>query len=82
MKVKELGLLGMNCDCLAWDLQRLFDVYWYLSTPRNQLPPVGHWPDQFTALYNIQNPAHTFVNSTLRTYVYFAVSCTFGGYES
>ena len=72
--MKELGLLGMDCECLALDLQRLFNVYWDLSIPGSSLPPKDKWPIQYSALYNMAKPAHTLVNYTMPTEIFFAVS--------
>ena len=74
LQVKEIGLLGMNCECLAQDVQRIFDVYWFLSTPGNTLPPKDSWPDSFTALYNMSNPALLTVNQSLQSTGFWAVS--------
>ena len=74
LQVKELGLLGVDCECLAQDLQRLFDIYWYLSTPGNSLPEEGAWPDQYTALYNMSSPALLTINKTLSSSAFLAVS--------
>lgn len=53
--MKEFGLLGMDCECLAQDAQRLFDVYWYLSSPGASIP--DPWPPQFAAMFNKDSPA-------------------------
>jgi phospholipase D3/4 len=77
-QVKELGLLGMNCESLALDLQRLFDVYWYLSTPGNSLPPPGTWPQEFSALHNMTTPAVLSINDSQPASAFLAVSKTVG----
>ena len=64
----------MDCECLAQDFQRLFNVYWYLSTPGNSLPPKGMWPDEYTALYDMSNPAILSINKTLSSSIFLAVS--------
>lgn len=69
-----MGISGMNCECLAQDLQRLFNIYWYLSTPGNSLPAKGVWPDQYTALFNMTNPAMLSINQSLPSSVFMAVS--------
>ena len=74
LQVKELGLLGMDCECLAQDFQKLFDVYWYLATPGNTLPSKGKWPDQFTALYNMDKPVTLTVNTSAPSSAFLAVS--------
>ena len=72
--MKELGLLGVDCEVLAQDFQRLFDIYWYLSTPGTSLPPGGVWPDQYTAQYNMSNPAAISINNSLSSSAFLAVS--------
>ena len=69
-----MGLLGMNCECLTQDAQKLFDVYWYLSTPGNSIPSGGKYPESFTALFNLSNPAKLTVNESLQSAVFWAVS--------
>ena len=32
-QVKELGLFGRNCSCLAQDALNIFEVYWSLALP-------------------------------------------------
>ena len=61
-QVKEMGLLGMNCECLAGDAQKLFDVYWYLSSPGAHIP--NPWPSQFTADTSLSHPATVSINGT------------------
>jgi len=61
-QVKEMGLLGMNCECLARDAQKLFDVYWYLSSPGARIP--DPWPSQFTADTSLSHPATISINGT------------------
>ncbi len=72
VQVKELGLLGMDCECLAQDSQRLFDIYWYLSSPGAVIP--SSWPSDYTALYNIEEPASISVNGSAPVDIYWAVS--------
>ena len=61
IQVKELGLLGMDCECLAQDAQRLFDVYWYLSSPGAVIP--NPWPSQFAPMFNMDSPAKINIGS-------------------
>ena len=71
-QVKELGLLGTNCECLAQDAQRLFDVYWYLSTPGTTIP--SKWPPQFGALFSMDSPAKLDIGANQGT-AFWSVSC-------
>lgn len=70
-QVKELGLLGMDCPSLAEDAQKLFDVYWYLSTPGAHIP--DPWPPQYTADTSLTHPAAISINGT-SALAYWAVS--------
>ncbi|KAL5266618.1 hypothetical protein ACHWQZ_G003853 [Mnemiopsis leidyi] len=51
-QVKELGILGLNCPAVAQDLQKLFEIYWYLTT--NPVP--DNFPAVFDTIYNSSNP--------------------------
>ena len=51
-QVKELGILGLNCPAVAQDLQKLFEIYWYLTT--NAVP--DKFPAIFDTIYNSSNP--------------------------
>ncbi|XP_025104714.1 phospholipase D3-like isoform X2 [Pomacea canaliculata] len=61
-QVKELGVLVWNCSCLAKDVEKLFDVYWYLSKPDSSIPPV--WPPNYATSINMSNPAVVSLNNT------------------
>ena len=72
IKVKELGLYGMNCSCLARDAQKMFEVYWMLAEPgMDQLP--SKFPENLAADYSMSSPAHLPINGTSAD-VFFAVS--------
>ena len=70
-QVKELGVLGVDCECLAMDAQKLFDVYWYLSLPGASIP--HRWPVQFSAMFNATNPLQLTIEKT-PSQIYWAVS--------
>lgn len=53
-QVKELGAVVTNCSCLAGDVGKIFDAYWYLAEPESQIP--AKWPEQYNTLYNSDNP--------------------------
>ena len=63
MQVKELGILGTDCECLAQDAERLFAVYWNLSSSSSSSVP-SQWGPEYTALYSADSPAHLLVNGT------------------
>ncbi|XP_012528482.1 5'-3' exonuclease PLD3 [Monomorium pharaonis] len=52
-QVKELGLMVLNCSCLANDYAKIFDVYWKLGED-GKVPST--WPDSFSTKINIDNP--------------------------
>ncbi|XP_046741298.1 5'-3' exonuclease PLD3-like isoform X2 [Diprion similis] len=52
-QVKELGLVAMNCSCLANDIAKIFDVYWKVSED-GKIPAV--WPESLTTKTNVSNP--------------------------
>ena len=70
VQVKEMGLVGMDCECLAQDAQRLFEIYWYLSGPGAVVP--DNWPSSYTAIFNMENPANININGSA-TEAYWAV---------
>uniref|UniRef100_G3VES0 5'-3' exonuclease PLD3 n=1 Tax=Sarcophilus harrisii TaxID=9305 RepID=G3VES0_SARHA len=45
-QVKELGVVVYNCSCLAQDLAKVFEAYWYLGQPDSSIP--SPWPDNYT----------------------------------
>ena len=51
-QVKEMGLFGINCPAIGKDLQKMFDIYWYLSD--NPVPT--HFPSHLDTEYNMNNP--------------------------
>ncbi|EDS44913.1 phospholipase D3 [Culex quinquefasciatus] len=52
-QVKELGVLAVNCSCLATDIAKIFDVYWDMGVPNAQLP--DQWPAAYSTKYNANN---------------------------
>ncbi|XP_077255467.1 5'-3' exonuclease PLD3 isoform X2 [Temnothorax americanus] len=52
-QVKELGLIALNCSCLANDYAKIFDVYWKLGED-GKVPST--WPDSLSTKINIDNP--------------------------
>ncbi|XP_048024463.1 5'-3' exonuclease PLD3 [Megalobrama amblycephala] len=60
-QVKELGAVVYDCSCLAEDLGKIFEAYWYL----NQTTTVpAHWPSKFSTLYNKDTPMQVSLNGT------------------
>lgn len=61
-QVKELGTIIQDCDCLATDIGKIFDAYWFLATPDSQIP--SSWPAKYQTIYNITNPMSVNFNGT------------------
>ena len=51
-QVKELGILGINCPAIGEDLQKMFDIYWYLTS--NPVP--ASFPPLLDTQFNTNNP--------------------------
>ncbi|XP_076658422.1 5'-3' exonuclease PLD3 isoform X1 [Halictus rubicundus] len=66
-QVKELGLLALNCSCLANDYAKIFDVYWMVAE-NGKVPAV--WPDSVTTHVNQHTPIDfTYRDDRYRTFV-------------
>ncbi len=53
---------------MAKDLQKIFDVYWYLGKPGAKVP--SKWPSDLETKYNKENPMEVYYNKTLaRSYL-------------
>ena len=81
LQVKEMGVMATDCECLAADAERLFEVYWYLARPGASIP--SPWPSSYSAFFNMSNPASITINNTAAL-AYWAVSrvmlcCFIGG---
>ncbi|CAK9831259.1 5'-3' exonuclease PLD3 [Anthophora retusa] len=67
-QVKELGLVGLNCSCLANDYAKIFDVYWTVGGDGGKIPSV--WPDSFGTKINLKNPMDfTFMDNRYKAFV-------------
>ncbi|XP_048259927.1 5'-3' exonuclease PLD3-like isoform X1 [Haliotis rufescens] len=53
-QVKEMGVLVQNCSCLATDIGKIFDAYWYLAQDQVTIP--GTWPASYNTDINGQTP--------------------------
>uniref|UniRef100_A0AC35TGA2 PLD phosphodiesterase domain-containing protein n=1 Tax=Rhabditophanes sp. KR3021 TaxID=114890 RepID=A0AC35TGA2_9BILA len=60
MQVKELGVVGYNCECMAADIDKIFQVYWHMGSPGAKLP--GKWAPSFDTVRNSQNPISVRLN--------------------
>lgn len=59
--MKELGAVVYNCSCLAADLGKIFEAYWYLGDSQSIPSP---WPTSFNTPYNKDTPLHLPLNNT------------------
>ncbi|XP_046567384.1 5'-3' exonuclease PLD3-like isoform X1 [Haliotis rubra] len=53
-QVKEMGVLVENCSCLATDIGKIFDAYWYLAQDDVTIP--GTWPKSYNTVINDGTP--------------------------
>ncbi|CAL8352566.1 unnamed protein product [Lota lota] len=61
-QVKELGAVVYNCSCLAEDLGKIFEAYWFLGQSGQQIPTP--WPSSFSTAYNKDTPLQLPLNGT------------------
>ena len=64
-------MLVQNCPCLGKDLQKIFDVYWYLGQANATVP--SSWPAKYDTSINAHNPLTVHFNNT-QAPVYMSVS--------
>lgn len=60
-QVKELGVVVYNCSCLAADLGKIFEAYWFLGDSQSIPSP---WPTSFSTFYNKDTPLQLSLNDT------------------
>lgn len=60
-QVKELGAVVYDCKCLADDLGKIFEAYWFLGESKTIPAP---WPSQYTTDFNKDTPMQLPVNGT------------------
>ena len=70
-QVKELGVVVYNCSCLAEDLGKIFEAYWFLGQSGQEIPAT--WPSNFSTAYNKDTPLQLPLNDT-QSGVYLSVS--------
>lgn len=77
-----MGTIIQDCDCLAADIGKIFDAYWYLATPDSSIP--SPWPQEYNTMYNISNPMivnfngtsyNTFLSVSFTLYTKLVVAC-------
>uniref|UniRef100_A0A8C5GFD0 5'-3' exonuclease PLD3 n=1 Tax=Gouania willdenowi TaxID=441366 RepID=A0A8C5GFD0_GOUWI len=60
-QVKELGAVVYNCSCLAADLGKIFEAYWFVGENHSIPSP---WPSSFSTHYNKDTPLQLPLNNT------------------
>uniref|UniRef100_G3UL33 5'-3' exonuclease PLD3 n=1 Tax=Loxodonta africana TaxID=9785 RepID=G3UL33_LOXAF len=61
-QVKELGVVMYNCSCLARDLTKIFEAYWFLGQAGSSIP--SPWPQAYDTRYNQETPMEICLNGT------------------
>lgn len=61
LQVKELGAVVYNCSCLAADLGKIFETYWFVGESQS-IP--SQWPSSFSTDYNKDTPLQLLLNNT------------------
>ena len=57
-----MGAIISDCSCMAEDIGKIFDAYWYLAEPKSQIPSV--WPPSFETKFNNNTPMEVSFNGT------------------
>lgn len=70
-QVKELGVVVYNCSCLAEDLGKIFEAYWFMGQSNATIP--SPWPNAYSTPYNQDTPLQLPLNGTPST-VYLSSS--------
>jgi len=60
--VKEMGIVMNECQVLAQDLSKIFEIYWALGLPNATVP--DHWPKQLSTNYNLTDPLSISINES------------------
>ncbi|XP_041353622.1 5'-3' exonuclease PLD3-like [Gigantopelta aegis] len=61
-QVKELGVLVQNCSCLAKDMYKIFEVYWFLGKKTAVVPSA--WPKWLSTSINANTSEKVVFNHT------------------
>ena len=57
-----MGTVISECSCMAEDIGKIFDAYWYLAEPTSQIPAT--WPSSYDTQYNNNTPMEVTFNGT------------------
>ncbi|XP_060779549.1 5'-3' exonuclease PLD3 isoform X2 [Neoarius graeffei] len=60
-QVKELSAVVYDCKCLAEDLGKIFEAYWFLGDSKTIPAP---WPSQYSTAFNKDKPMQLPINGT------------------
>ncbi|MCI4379350.1 hypothetical protein PGIGA_G00227090 [Pangasianodon gigas] len=60
-QVKELGAVVYDCKCLADDLGKIFEAYWFLGESKTIPAP---WPSQYATAFNKDTPMQLQINGS------------------
>ncbi|XP_060733601.1 5'-3' exonuclease PLD3 [Tachysurus vachellii] len=60
-QVKELSAVVYDCKCLAEDLGKIFEAYWFLGNSKTIPAP---WPSQYATAFNKDTPMQLPINGT------------------
>ncbi|XP_055913518.1 5'-3' exonuclease PLD3-like [Eupeodes corollae] len=71
-QVKELGVLVTNCTCLAKDVAKIFEAYWFLGRNDSEIPP--RWPEFYSTKFNVKSPISVQFNDDLNFNTFFSSS--------
>lgn len=74
-QVKELGVVLMNCSCLANDVSKIFKIYWDLGKNKSEIP--SSWPDEYSTKFNSVTPVRINFTENFVFNTYFSVSFFF-----
>ncbi|GMR57938.1 hypothetical protein PMAYCL1PPCAC_28133 [Pristionchus mayeri] len=69
-QVKEIGMAVFNCACIAEDVQRMLDIYWYMGAEDAVVPE--SWPAEYTTNANHDHPYNVPRHDGAATAVHFS----------
>eukprot|EP00118_Oscarella_pearsei_P004359 m.18508 g.18508 ORF g.18508 m.18508 type:complete len:442 (+) comp27672_c0_seq1:75-1400(+) len=61
-QVKELGVIALNCSCLANQLTKAFSMYWAMALPDAKIP--SKWSSSYATKFNLGSPLLLNINGT------------------
>ncbi|ESO93518.1 hypothetical protein LOTGIDRAFT_119020, partial [Lottia gigantea] len=70
-QVKELGIVVKDCSCLAKDMMKIFEVYWFLAN-EEKIP--SSYASKYLTKINIGNPDFIRYNDNQTAHIYLSSS--------